>query len=288
MNPVDQRADVQVTAGNASNDFLEIASFGPADVGEGIVDAPFLVVGVVAAGAVGGGDQEVQLLGVNPVPLNPDRNVSDEDDPPLAAARLEATVQERGVAARGRDDHGVGSVTVGALEDPIDEASVRHGEAARHSQRAGALHAIGPHVDACDDRTVCAEQLGRELTDQAQSDDRHAVPEGRRRAPNPLEGDRPERGEGALREGDFVRKAGEQIHGDRVDGCVIRVAGAPAGNPVSPAKPGDPGRHLDDGPGRRIPDRLLAGNPGADQFDRAPQAPAGHAVHDLAHEMRVA
>ena len=164
---VDERLHAERPRRDQAQHLLEVAALGPAHVAERVVVALLLVGRVVAAGAVRGRDQEVDLLLVDLVALDADRDVADQHDPALPPARLEGLVEEPRVAPGGGHDHRVRPAALRPLEDAGHEVALGDGEALIEAQGLGARHAIGAHVDADDDGARRVQHLRGDLAQQA-------------------------------------------------------------------------------------------------------------------------
>src|SRR5439155_13663396 len=174
---VDREA-ARLDAGEADNAapeeievLLEVPLLRPAHVRQRVVEAFDLVLRVVAAWAVRGGDEEVELLLVHVGPAQVQPDVADEDNTALLPARLHGIVDDLAARRRGRDDDGVGAEAVGELVDPLDERRGRgvHPVIEARASRCG--HARRIDVGAHDATAVRLEQLDGELADDPEADD---------------------------------------------------------------------------------------------------------------------
>ena len=106
-DPVDQRPDLKLVAGDQVEEGLQVPLLGPADVAGRVVDAFELVTGVVPAGPVGPGEPDVEFLLVVGVPRQVEPHLADVDDPGPVPGQLHGRL-DRPVAraARGQGTHG--------------------------------------------------------------------------------------------------------------------------------------------------------------------------------------
>ena len=110
-----QPRGAQAAGGHQAQDLLEVAALGPAHVAGGVVDAVLLVGRVVAAGAVGAGDDEPQLLGEQRRPRRA-RSATSPTMQTIARSRATAVAVARGaeVDAAAQTSDGVRAAAVGA------------------------------------------------------------------------------------------------------------------------------------------------------------------------------
>ncbi len=129
--------------GEQAQVLLHVPVLRPADVADRVVLALELVDVVVAAGAVRGRDQEVELLLVHVGALEVEADVADEDDAALLAARLHRLADDLVALGRGGDQDGVGAEAVGQLVDAAREVLAR-ADPVRHARaRAPSRSAVG-------------------------------------------------------------------------------------------------------------------------------------------------
>src|SRR4029453_16023623 len=94
-------------AGQQVEEAAQVAPLGPADVADRVVDPALLVDRVIAAGAVGAREADVQLLGVVVVPGQVQPALADVDHAGTVARQLSGQLDGLvGVAAGGEEDVG--------------------------------------------------------------------------------------------------------------------------------------------------------------------------------------
>ena len=146
----DERVEVQPALGHQVQEAGHVAPLGPADIPDRVVDAALLVGRVVASGAVGAREADVQLLGVVLGPGQVEAALADVDDPRPVAGQLGGELDRLvGVAAGGEEDVvGPGAVGEGGRASPApgrDWPGRAGGRRPRRSARpAGTARATGP------------------------------------------------------------------------------------------------------------------------------------------------
>ena len=120
----------------------------------------------------------------------------------------------------------------------------------------GLLGAALVEVDPEDAATVRAQELHRELADEAEADHRRCLSEGRVCNPHALQCDRPQGREGRLFEGHTRRNRRHEVLGDTDELRVVRVACTRACNPGAGRDARDAEADGLDDAGGRVAERL--------------------------------
>jgi len=242
----DQGAHIELAGGEQVDDGLQVAAFGPAHVAGRVVEAALFVGGVVAAGAVGARDLEIELFVVVEGARDVEADGADGDD--TAAVAGEQASQLDGVVGAG----------VGADQDDIEAGALAEGQpggfglaaqGAGDAQGAGQLETGGGEIDAKDGAAGGARHLGGEQAEQAEADDGDALAELGRGQAQAVEGDGAEGGEGGLLEFERVGQAGEQVARDAGVFGVDGEAAAGAGDALAELEAIHAFAELDDGAG---------------------------------------
>jgi hypothetical protein len=284
-----EEVEGQGAAGGEVEEARQVPALGPAHVPRRVVDAFQLVAVVVAAGAVGAREADVQLLLVVGVPRQ--RHLD------LADVHHAAPVTRQ----PGGDLDGSARRPAGRHEDVVrPEAAAQVGERVLHAGQPlgigcpaytragllGELAAPGDDVDADGVHPGGDEELHDELTDQAETDDARGVPELRRSPPHPVQRDRAHRGERREARLDALGHRDAEVDRDPIDlgverELVARARHEPAGRELLGAASGL--HHV-------AADRVAERRVGVEPLHRlrigAAHPLLGGAVEDLAHLVR--
>ncbi len=141
-------------------------------------------------------------------------------------------------------------------------------------------------VEAEHAAAVGAQQLHRELPDQAEAEHRDALAERRRRLAHALQRDRADRGEARRLHRDAVGNPRDQVARHVVVVGVVRVAGAGAGDAIADAVLGDLLAHLDHHAGARVAERDRRIELALHLLEGVAHALLARRVDHLAHQVR--
>ena len=120
---------------------------------------------------------------------------------------------------------------------------------------AGALEQRAVEIDADDGAAGGPQQHARELADEAEADDGHALAEVHFRLADAVHGDRADGGEGAVLEAHGVGEADAEAAGNVIDLGVHGVAATAAGDAVAWREVADERAGLEDDAGGRVAER---------------------------------
>ena len=194
LDPVsvgDQPLHPDIAPGDQLQEGGHVPALGPADVGQGVVDAVSLVGRVVTARAVGTADDQPDFLLEERAAFEIETDVPDDDDAALEAADLNRLAHYLAGARRCTEQHRVGAVSAGERGHRSREIRIRQVRALS-PQGARQLHperiqVAGQHAGARG-----ARQLGGDLPHQPQPQHDDLLAELELGQPDALHGDGPQ------------------------------------------------------------------------------------------------
>ncbi len=276
----DHRVQVDQAAPDQVQERLHVALLGPAHVADRVVDAPALVVRVVAAGAVGARQAQVELLHVERLARHLHAHVAHHDHRGAVAGQAGGQLDRVGGPGGGAEQDRVGArlqVAARVERRPL----VRLG-----SGGAGQPDRVRVEVDGQDAAAGRERDPHRELADDPEPDDHDGRADGRVGAAEAVHRDRAERGERRVLGAHALGDPGAQQRRDDVDLRVVGAARARDRDTVAGGHAACAGADLDDGPGRAVAERAELVQPLAHELDRRADALAPRALDDLAGLLR--
>jgi hypothetical protein len=132
-----------------------------------------------------------------------------------------------------------------------------------------------------------AQDLTRELSDQAEAHHDDLFARCRIQAVYTLKRNRAERGEGRVRIGDAVRYPCDEIRRHEVELRVVGISGARARHTISGSQLSHRFADVDDDTRRTVPERQRSGRPGSYQIDRLAHTDRADLLPNFANEMRI-
>ncbi len=279
----DQRARRDPSLLDELQEGLHVPPLGPANIGKWVVVPAFLVSGIVAARSVGHGQPEIQLLAVVLIALEVHSDHADEDDAALGPRDDRRGIDRLVALGRRRDDDRVRSPALGERLGRLDESRVAGGIGAK---RAREVAFRWDRVEAQHLAPVGLEQLHRQLTEEAEAHDHHALAQRGLGLAHALKGDRADRDERRALVVDSLGNRNAEILGNIIVLGVARISRSGAGDPVADLEALHAVSEFDDGSGAAVAegDGVIELRP--HRLDGADDPLALRLVHHLAHQVR--
>ena len=155
------------------------------------------------------------------------------------------------------------------------------------AERQGAGNPLRVQIEPDHPAPVRPQQLHRDLANQSEPDDRHALAERRRGAADPLERDGPDRGERRRPGLHSGRRSRNEVGGHRHDLCVAGAAGARARDELARPEVRD-ATGVDHKAGARVAKRHVGSSDAPGKVKRVAQTVLAHVLECLAYQIRVA
>ena len=285
----DEGFHLDLLARDEVEEALQVAPLRPPHVTRRVVDAVELVAVVVAPGAVGPGEPDVEFLVVVGVPRQVQARLADVDDvrpvPGQPGGGLDRPV---GRPARGQEQV-VGAAAARYLAqrllDRVD-ALVGGRGAQVGACLLGRPAALLEHVQAGDPDPRGDQEPDHQLADQAETDDAGGVAELDLGPPHPVHGDGAHGGEGGVLGQDPLGHHGAQVGRDPVVLRVQRVLVARGRDQVADPEFLRARSHLDHDPAQRVAERRVRVEPVHHLLIGGDRALLGNRVENLAHLIR--